>query len=146
MIVLDTPEGIDFARLCALKGALKLEIMGMKKRGRSVYSILRSMGYRGSRESVLAQLEEQVSKMTREESEAKMIKTPNDWPRWPVLPLKRNREKAEFETAVLFEDKYHAAGTPRVYLSNMYAKVEESTKYIDYASVDALLNDGWRID
>lgn len=36
-----TGEHINLARLLALKGALKLEILGMKRRGRSAFSILK---------------------------------------------------------------------------------------------------------
>lgn len=62
MTVIDTPEGIRIARLMALKGALKLEMKGMRRsRGRSAYSILKEMGYKGSREEVLRQVEREVA-------------------------------------------------------------------------------------
>ncbi len=49
-----TGPGIARFRLIALKGALKLEILGMKRRGRSAYSIIKQeFGLKGSRESVL---------------------------------------------------------------------------------------------
>jgi hypothetical protein len=60
-IMIDTPEGIEAYRILALKGALKLEIAGMKGRGRSAYSILKSeFGFKGSRQSVLDQLQKIV--------------------------------------------------------------------------------------
>ncbi len=55
-IVLDTPEKIARFRLLALRGALKLEILGMKKRGTSAYQVLKAMGYIGTRAQVLQQL------------------------------------------------------------------------------------------
>jgi succinylarginine dihydrolase len=55
-IILDTPDGIAFARLATLKHMLKLETLGMKRRGRSAYAILKDLGYKGSREKVLAQV------------------------------------------------------------------------------------------
>ena len=59
--MIDTPEGIEAYRILALKGALKLEIAGMKGRGRSAYSILKSeFGFKGSRQSVLDQLQKIV--------------------------------------------------------------------------------------
>jgi len=65
-VVIDTPEGVSFARLAALKGALKLEVIGLKRRGRSAYSILKSdYGYRGSRESVLKQVTEDIEQELR---------------------------------------------------------------------------------
>ena len=58
MKIFDTPEKIDGFRLRALRGALKLEILGMKRRGRSAYSIIKDeFRLKGGREKVLAQLE-----------------------------------------------------------------------------------------
>jgi len=60
-IVVDTKDGIAFARLAALKGALKLETLGMKRRGPSALSILkREYGYKGSRAKVLAAVEADI--------------------------------------------------------------------------------------
>lgn len=60
-IILDQPDQIAFARLATLKAGLKLEIVGMRMgRGRTAYSILKSMGYKGSRASVLAQVTDDV--------------------------------------------------------------------------------------
>ena len=53
-----TGEQIPTARLVAVRYGLKLEIRGMKKKGRSAYSILKTeYGYKGSRKDVLSQLE-----------------------------------------------------------------------------------------
>ena len=58
MKVYDTPEQIDAFRLRALRGALKLEILGMKRGGRSVYSIVKEeFGFKGNKVKVLQQLE-----------------------------------------------------------------------------------------
>jgi succinylarginine dihydrolase len=53
-----TGNQIEAARLLTLRQALKLELRGMKRRGRTAYSILRDMGFRGSREAVLEQLDD----------------------------------------------------------------------------------------
>lgn len=55
-IVLDTPEKIARFRLLALRGALKLEILGMTKRGQSAYKTLKAEGFTGTRAQVLEQL------------------------------------------------------------------------------------------
>ena len=61
MKVYDTPEQIDAFRLRALRGALKLEILGMRRKGRSVYSIVKEeFGFKGSKVKVLQQLEEKI--------------------------------------------------------------------------------------
>ena len=52
-IVCDTPENINYFVLCAQRGALRLEIAGMKRRGQSALSALRAMGFKGNREQVL---------------------------------------------------------------------------------------------
>lgn len=60
-VVLDTPEAINAFRVLALKAALSMEIQGMKRRGRSVYSIVKEeFGFKGNRQKVLAQLEEYI--------------------------------------------------------------------------------------
>ena len=63
-IVLDQPDQIAFARLAALKGALKLECLGMgRSRGPSAYSILkREYGFKGNKQAVLEQAQAAVSK------------------------------------------------------------------------------------
>jgi hypothetical protein len=61
MKVYDTPEQIDAFRLRALRGALKLEILGMKRGGHSVYSIVKEeFGFKGNKAKVLQQLEEYI--------------------------------------------------------------------------------------
>lgn len=56
--VVDTPDGIAFFQMCARRGALKLEINGLGRRGRSAYSICKEVyGLKGNRESVLKQMD-----------------------------------------------------------------------------------------
>ena len=55
-----TEQQIVNARLLTLRAMLKLEMKGMtRSRAPSAYSMLKSMGYKGSREAVLAQLDQQ---------------------------------------------------------------------------------------
>jgi len=54
-----TGTQIDDFQLLTLRQMLKLEIRGMtRSRSPSAYSILKKMGYTGTRESVLAQLDD----------------------------------------------------------------------------------------
>ena len=39
MTVIDTPAGINFAHLLALRGALKLQALGLSRRGQSALTI-----------------------------------------------------------------------------------------------------------
>ena len=64
-----TKDNINFFRLLSLRGALKLEIIGMKRSGRSVYSIIKEeFGFKGSKRSVLADLEELIELKKDEKS------------------------------------------------------------------------------
>jgi hypothetical protein len=61
MMVYDSAEQIAMFRMKALRGALKLEILGMKRRGRSVYSIVKEeFGFKGGKAKVLKQLESKI--------------------------------------------------------------------------------------
>jgi len=57
MLELTTPKAINNYRIRTLRSALKLEILGMKRKGPSVYSIIKSeFGFTGSKQLVLEQL------------------------------------------------------------------------------------------
>jgi hypothetical protein len=56
MTALTTPKQIDTYRLCSLRSALKLEIIGMSRKGQSAYTILKAQGFKGNRQSVLDQV------------------------------------------------------------------------------------------
>tara|TARA_B100000700_G_scaffold326813_1_gene439514 strand:- start:6534 stop:6749 length:216 start_codon:yes stop_codon:yes gene_type:complete len=65
MIAYDSPEQIALFRLKSLRGALKLEILGMKRNGRSVYSIVKEeFGFKGNKQKVLKQLELKIEEIT----------------------------------------------------------------------------------
>jgi hypothetical protein len=62
-----TGHQIEAARLLTLRQMLKLEMKGMSKsRGPTAYSTLKMMGWKGTRESVLAQLDEWHDKLLGE--------------------------------------------------------------------------------
>ena len=51
-----TGDNIDLFRMSVLEKALKLELLGMKGRGRSAYSVIKSeYGLKGNRQSVYDQ-------------------------------------------------------------------------------------------
>lgn len=57
----DNPEAIAEFRMRSLRGALKLEILGMRRNGRSVYSIVKEeFGFKGNKQKVLEQLENKL--------------------------------------------------------------------------------------
>ena len=56
MIICKTPESINAFRLLALKGAMKMEVIGMKKRGQSAFSMIKQeFGFKGNKQSVYDQ-------------------------------------------------------------------------------------------
>ena len=63
-LVFDTPEQIDMFRFLSLRSALKLECLGMKRRGQSAYSIIKAeYGFKGNKKSVLEQMEQIIKQM-----------------------------------------------------------------------------------
>ena len=59
-----TDKQIEQARLLTLRAMLKLEMKGMQRsRAPSAYSMLKSMGYKGTRQAILAQLDAQREEM-----------------------------------------------------------------------------------
>lgn len=60
-IVLDTPEQIKAYRLLTLRGALKLEIAGLKHSRFSAYAIIKKeFGLKGNKQSILFQFEDRL--------------------------------------------------------------------------------------
>jgi hypothetical protein len=59
MTTLSTPNQIEGARLLTLRSMLKLEMKGMSRsKSPSAYSMLKQMGFKGTRAQVLAQMDE----------------------------------------------------------------------------------------
>lgn len=59
-----TEQQIVNARLLTLRAMLKLEMKGMQRsRAPSAYSMLKNLGYKGTRRAVLAQLDAQRNEM-----------------------------------------------------------------------------------
>ena len=59
----NTPESIHYYKLVHLRRALKLELVGLKSRGRSAYSIAKSeFGLKGNRDKVLSQINNLIEK------------------------------------------------------------------------------------
>jgi hypothetical protein len=61
-----TGESIDFYQLLVWRGALKLEAVGMSRRGPSMYSILKKKGYKGTRQQIVDQLTTEIERAIEE--------------------------------------------------------------------------------
>ena len=58
-MILNTPNQIDAFRLLTLRGALRLEVMGMKRHGRSAYAIVKEeFDLKGNKQRVFDQFTE----------------------------------------------------------------------------------------
>ena len=65
-----TGTDIDLFRMSVLEKALRLELLGMKGRGRSAYSVIKSeFGLKGNRQSVYDQFKVYVSSRREYEME-----------------------------------------------------------------------------
>ena len=55
-MILNTPSQIDAFRLLTLRGALRLEVMGMKRHGRSAYALVKEeFDLKGNKQKVFDQ-------------------------------------------------------------------------------------------
>lgn len=73
------------------------------------------------------------------DEEIAMMQDPENWPRWPVLPLTNGGLTGELAVLV---DGY----TTRVYHANMFQRITTDTKFTTYESYEAIYDDGWRVD
>lgn len=63
--ILDAPDQIRGARLLILRGRFRLELVGIRFKGRTTYSIVKhEFGLKGNRQSVYTQFCELVAKET----------------------------------------------------------------------------------
>lgn len=71
------------------------------------------------------------------------IQDPDQWPRWPHLPLKR---KGSYDIGYLYGDPPPSGQPITVHVGgNIYHPGLEATKKV-YEDVDAMLDDGWIVD
>jgi hypothetical protein len=81
----------------------------------------------------------------RREQDKEMILSPDRWPTWPKLPLKRHGYEQNHGFA--FNGSLKDDNTrPRVYLATIFHAIDDATLYIEYTDIDALLDDGWTVD
>ena len=70
MMIADTPDKIEWTRLLYLRYGLRMEVVGLKSRGRSAYSIAKEeLGIKGSRQKVLDEVNEIIQVMREQKGE-----------------------------------------------------------------------------
>lgn len=82
----------------------------------------------------------------------KLMKDPQSWRRWPILPVKKLVENGERPKIGFLL----AIGKPIVYLKNMYdlkdlgittvKEIMEKVESKEYSSFDDIVDDGWTVD
>jgi hypothetical protein len=71
-----------------------------------------------------------------------MILHPDEWPRWPILPVKRYLKEAQnIELGVMM-----AGQSTTIYLTDMFDLNMSSAKRKVYGTLDDLLADSWVVD
>lgn len=91
-----------------------------------------------------------MSSTQRQLDDRAFISDPNRWPCWPLLPIKRgNQQLNDKNLGVLFDtDPKKGYRVYHCYLFDlpMPQKQFAQVPHTDYATVDALLADGWMVD
>lgn len=83
----------------------------------------------------------------RRKTDVEMMQDADNWPRWPILPLKRITSGHVIEAGLLVNGGLDGPHTdPTVYLCNMYQPVTEITPTKKYESFEAIVADGWKVD
>ena len=71
MMIADTPYKIELYALLSLRAALRLEVVGLKGRGKSAYSIAKQeLGVKGNNQKVLDQVNQMIQSMKTQQGEA----------------------------------------------------------------------------
>ena len=68
MIIADTPYKIDLYALLSLRAALRMEVAGLKGRGKSAYAIAKQeLGIKGNKQKVLDQVNQMIQSMKEQQ-------------------------------------------------------------------------------
>ena len=68
MMIADAPYKLDLLTLLYLRRNLRLEVVGLKGRGRTAYSVLKQeLGIKGNRQKVLDQVNQMIQSMKEEQ-------------------------------------------------------------------------------
>ena len=64
MMIADTPYKIELYALLSLRAALRMEVAGLKGRGKSAYAIAKQeLGVKGNKQKVLDQVNQMIQSM-----------------------------------------------------------------------------------
>jgi len=79
----------------------------------------------------------------RRVQDLEMMRTPDNWPIWPRLPLKRpgHGEHGYLVNTHLYDNTVE----PKVYMGLIFED-HGSLKFKEYESLQAIVDDGWTVD
>lgn len=80
---------------------------------------------------------------TEIERNVAFMEKPNQWPRWPYLPVTRKNGNGFPEVGVILDSP---TAPNRVYLTNLFARPIDLSKWVDYQNPTSIFLDGWRIN
>lgn len=96
-------------------------------------------------------MDENERREKEKQEDLRMIKDPNTWGCWPILPMKKATGEGERPVGFLL-----ATGKPKLYLRNFLdlrgigvqtvKEIDEKVQSREYVSFEAILDDGWIID
>ena len=67
-MIADTPYKIDLLKLLYLRRNLRLEVVGLKGRGRTAFSVLKEeLGIKGNKQKVLDQVNQMIQSMKEQQ-------------------------------------------------------------------------------
>lgn len=87
-----------------------------------------------------------LTPMYGREKDIALMSKPVEWPRWPLLPLKRSDKSGngQIEVGVLYASQNYLTV---VWLTTMFNTIDpDSTPKIVYDSYEAISDDGWVVD
>jgi len=68
MMIADTPYKIELYALLSLRAALRMEVAGLKGRGKSAYAIAKQeLGVKGNKQKVLDQVNQMIQSMKEQQ-------------------------------------------------------------------------------
>ena len=68
MMIADTPYKIELYALLSLRAALRMEVVGLKGRGKSAYAIAKQeLGIKGNKQKVLDQVNQMIQSMKEQQ-------------------------------------------------------------------------------
>lgn len=79
-------------------------------------------------------------------SEAAMVRDPDQWPQWPVLPMKNREQREHGSPAIGFLQDTGIAEPVVLYHGNIFDGGRDDLATTVFQTVDDLLGAGWVVD